>query len=287
MIPIERVELPADLLRRMSDRTDKIRTCPAPEAVATARGLWAGSARIIGQPLRATLQQMAPGAERCMYCGDNQDTDVDHFEPVVRNPHRTFDWLNHLLACSFCNSHQKRDCYPVWDPLAGQPVGGPLSRKRVSALRLCAGTAADGRALVAVDGGGGIVRVWDVAAAKSVAEFATGGAFQAMCAVNRPDRRLLLATVGYDGLMRLHDALTSKSEGELPFDRPGGADLSPCCPLTLPDGRQVLAVAAASGVVLWDPASRVQRGTRYRHQIALLMSIARTARPVAGRPVGR
>lgn len=48
-----------------------------------------------------------------MYCGESRGTDVDHFEPIARNPLRTFDWLNHLLACSTCNSHQKRDRFPV------------------------------------------------------------------------------------------------------------------------------------------------------------------------------
>ncbi|SDC66308.1 hypothetical protein SAMN05216174_103328 [Actinokineospora iranica] len=48
-----------------------------------------------------------------MYCGDNLGTDIDHFDPMSRSPRRTFDWLNHLLACSACNSHHKRDRFPV------------------------------------------------------------------------------------------------------------------------------------------------------------------------------
>jgi hypothetical protein len=55
-----------------------------------------------------------------MYCGDNQGTDIDHFEPVSRNPLRTFDWLNHLLACALCNSHKKRDQFPL--DADGQPL---------------------------------------------------------------------------------------------------------------------------------------------------------------------
>jgi hypothetical protein len=50
-----------------------------------------------------------------MYCGDNLGTDIDHFEPISSAPVKTFEWLNHLLACSFCNSNQKRDLYPL-DP---------------------------------------------------------------------------------------------------------------------------------------------------------------------------
>jgi len=50
--------------------------------------------------------------ERCMYCGDSRGTDIDHFEPIKIAPFRTFDWPNHLLACSSCNSNAKRDAYP-------------------------------------------------------------------------------------------------------------------------------------------------------------------------------
>jgi hypothetical protein len=48
-----------------------------------------------------------------MYCGDNQGTDVDHYEPLAKSPQKTFVWLNHLLACSACNSHHKRDRFPL------------------------------------------------------------------------------------------------------------------------------------------------------------------------------
>jgi hypothetical protein len=47
-----------------------------------------------------------------MYCGDSRGTDIDHFEPISFAPLRTFDWENHLLACSSCNSNAKRDAYP-------------------------------------------------------------------------------------------------------------------------------------------------------------------------------
>jgi hypothetical protein len=55
-----------------------------------------------------------------MYCGDSEGTSVDHFEPIARNPVRTFDWLNHLLACSHCNSNQKGSRFPIDE--AGQPL---------------------------------------------------------------------------------------------------------------------------------------------------------------------
>ncbi|MEU7336131.1 MULTISPECIES: HNH endonuclease [unclassified Streptomyces] len=82
-----------------------------------AKQLWKHTTvrRHIHPVLKSTLAEMAPGLERCMYCGDNQGTDIDHFEPVRANPLRTFDWHNHLLACSLCNSHLKRDLFPLAD----------------------------------------------------------------------------------------------------------------------------------------------------------------------------
>jgi hypothetical protein len=47
-----------------------------------------------------------------MYCEDSLGTDIDHFEPIAVAPLRAFDWNNHLLACSHCNSNFKRDEYP-------------------------------------------------------------------------------------------------------------------------------------------------------------------------------
>jgi uncharacterized protein (TIGR02646 family) len=109
VIPIARVALDGQLAAQLDHRTGQLQ---ASSAVAEqARGLWK-SARPERRGLRAQLVLMAPGIERCMYCGDNLGTDIDHFEPISRAPIRTFDWPNHLLACSFCNSNQKRGSYP-------------------------------------------------------------------------------------------------------------------------------------------------------------------------------
>lgn len=62
--------------------------------------------------IRKTLQNMAPGIERCMYCESNEGTDIDHFWPIRRAPCRAFDWNNFLLACSACNSNHKRERFP-------------------------------------------------------------------------------------------------------------------------------------------------------------------------------
>ncbi len=113
MIRITRGALPQQTLTEMSGHTDDIRQAPVPRQ--RAKQLWKHTTvrRHIHPALRSALAEMAPGLERCMYCGDNQGTDIDHFEPVRENPLRTFDWSNHLLACSLCNSHLKRDVFPL------------------------------------------------------------------------------------------------------------------------------------------------------------------------------
>ena len=111
-----------------------------------ARQLWKHSTvrRHVHGPLKDLLSEMAAGRERCMYCGDNQGTDIDHFEPINRHPMRAFDWTNHVLACSLCNSHLKGAEFPLdeggkpllIDPTAEDPTPHlPWSWRSVSTTR--------------------------------------------------------------------------------------------------------------------------------------------------------
>ncbi|MEU5692756.1 HNH endonuclease [Actinosynnema sp. NPDC020468] len=115
MIRVHRPALSAGLRARLAPLTDDIDASREP--VKHSRALWKRAAvrRTVHAPLRALLEGMAPGYQRCMYCGDSQGTDIDHWEPLSLNPLRTFDWLNHLLACSLCNSNLKRDRFPRAD----------------------------------------------------------------------------------------------------------------------------------------------------------------------------
>lgn len=111
MIYIRRIPLPGTLAQQLATLTGILHG-HGTDAKQHARTLWNRS-REPRRGLRDTLNRMAPGYQRCMYCGDSEGTSVDHFEPIARNPLRTFDWPNHLLACSFCNSNQKGSRFPV------------------------------------------------------------------------------------------------------------------------------------------------------------------------------
>lgn len=63
--------------------------------------------------VKAQLQQMAGGRERCMYCSDSAGTDIEHFWPKSAYPERMFLWLNMLLCCTGCG----RDCKGTQFPL--------------------------------------------------------------------------------------------------------------------------------------------------------------------------
>jgi len=113
VIRIPRPPLPVDLAGHLAALAEKVTATGVQFHHAEARRLWElnTTRSRVRNPIRAALCAMAPGDEQCMYCGE-VGTDIEHFEPVARNPLRTFDWLNHLLACSTCNSH-KRDQFPV------------------------------------------------------------------------------------------------------------------------------------------------------------------------------
>ncbi|MEV6896809.1 HNH endonuclease [Amycolatopsis sp. NPDC051372] len=115
MIALRRVALPLTVSAELVRLTARI---PAGDN-KTARRLWT-SARGARRSIRSQLALMASGRGYCMYCGDGLGSTVDHFEPVARAPHRAFDWLNHLLACEYCNSHHKRDRFPL--DASGQPL---------------------------------------------------------------------------------------------------------------------------------------------------------------------
>lgn len=130
MIRLRRVALPPDTVARLGEYTDDIRQHPTEsDRRARAKNLWASSTarRRVRPALVAGLAEMAPGHERCMYCGDSQGTDIDHFEPKSLTPLRTFDWFNHLLACSYCNSNQKRNLYPTAPDRPRPPPTAPRS----------------------------------------------------------------------------------------------------------------------------------------------------------------
>lgn len=123
MISISRVQLSDELSNRLENRTSQLKAINADSS--QARATWR-SADTERRGIRAHLEKMALGIQRCMYCGDNLGTDIDHFEPISIAPIRTFEWLNHLLSCSFCNSNQKRNSYP-FDPSGGTLLIDPTS----------------------------------------------------------------------------------------------------------------------------------------------------------------
>lgn len=126
MIPITRRPLDDQLRSRLEVSAGKL--AAGDRTTSAARRAW-DSARVEKRGIREELSRMAAGITRCMYCGDNLGTDIDHFEPISRAPLRTFHWPNHLLACGFCNSNQKRDTFPcgsagehlLIDPTAEDP----------------------------------------------------------------------------------------------------------------------------------------------------------------------
>ncbi|MBZ4413732.1 hypothetical protein VZQ01_27130 [Myxococcus faecalis] len=75
--------------------------------------LWQLQSNSAFKEVREMLRQMASGIQRCMYCEDSLGTDIEHFWPKSQHPERAFDWLNFLLACSYCNSNAKRSQFPL------------------------------------------------------------------------------------------------------------------------------------------------------------------------------
>ncbi len=115
---IVRVALDADTQSRLDALTQKVAAHHAPKA--EAERLWNQKATGLFDTVRTTLEAMAAGRARGMYCEDDRGTDIEHFYPKALYPDRAFSWGNYLLACGHCNSNLKRERFPL-DPV-GQPA---------------------------------------------------------------------------------------------------------------------------------------------------------------------
>lgn len=109
MIRIVRPRLPTELEASLLALSQEMADTPVPERDKHTDRMWERKTvrRDVYQPVRAALEDMAPGIDCCMYCGNHMADTVDHFVPKSRCAVRTFYWPNLLLACSTCNTRFK------------------------------------------------------------------------------------------------------------------------------------------------------------------------------------
>lgn len=126
MIKIARPLLPSELEAAALRLTQEIADAPVLERTKRAELAWERKTvrRDVYRPIKDILEDMAPGLDSCMYCGNHLADTVDHFIPRARCALRTFYWPNLLLACSTCNSRYKRDAYES-DGLVGSLLVDP------------------------------------------------------------------------------------------------------------------------------------------------------------------
>lgn len=119
---VRRVDLPPTAKDFLEKRTATISAAADPKS--EAQRLWKQNGNTTYKPhvdaIKNALHHMASGIERCMYCCDSHGTDIEHFWPKSKHPHRAFVWENYLLACSHCNSNEKRTKFP--QDAAGNPL---------------------------------------------------------------------------------------------------------------------------------------------------------------------
>lgn len=126
MIQLHRPPLPGRIPQLLAQRTRGIQG--ASDTKEAARQKWDGFRGSTKRVVQQTLQQMASGRQRCMYCEDSMGSSIDHLAPKDKFPHLAFEWDNLFWACSHCNSNEKRNAYPTYrsrplliDPVAQDP----------------------------------------------------------------------------------------------------------------------------------------------------------------------
>lgn len=66
--------------------------------------------------IRTKLIAMCIAIEICVYCENNEATDIEHVFPKKLYPSKTFVWGNYVLACSKCNTRHKSDKFKIFIP---------------------------------------------------------------------------------------------------------------------------------------------------------------------------
>lgn len=69
--------------------------------------------------IKDRLKDMCPGAVRCCYCEDSAAASIEHIEPKVFYPGRTFDWNNYLYICGICNT-RKNASWAIFTDIEGR-----------------------------------------------------------------------------------------------------------------------------------------------------------------------
>lgn len=117
MIRVDRAPLTQKTSNYLADKTTEILAEHGMEARRKrATTVWnAFRSTAARREVVGTLEAMATGRARCMYCEDSSGVAIDHFAPRCDYPERTMSWDNHLWACTHCNSNAKRDQFPTDD----------------------------------------------------------------------------------------------------------------------------------------------------------------------------
>lgn len=109
----KRIPLPPPVARKLREEQTKANV----KLVAKTLGVneeWNRARK--NKPLNTAfdaLLSMAGKRERCMYCGDSQGTDIEHFWPKSPYPRKMFRWSNMLLGCTDCGRTYKGAKFPL------------------------------------------------------------------------------------------------------------------------------------------------------------------------------
>ena len=76
-----------------------------------------GAGKDAFKDIKDVLTQMSVGVELCVYCEQNEATDIEHIFPKKLYPEKAFKTSNYVLACSKCNSHYKSDKFSIFNPI--------------------------------------------------------------------------------------------------------------------------------------------------------------------------
>jgi hypothetical protein len=98
MRSVTRRSLSASMMAVLSTLSSQVTNAADPKGHAAT--LWKTKPKEAFSEVRMALKTMAGGRERCLYCEDNEGTDIEHFWPKSKYPEKAFGCGSFRTAAS-------------------------------------------------------------------------------------------------------------------------------------------------------------------------------------------
>lgn len=106
------------------------------QKVEKAKSKWDGKTGSIAgnrafDEVKNKLNEMSVSNGLCVYCEQNEWSDIEHFYPKRLYPNKAFLFENYLPSCKQCNTTYKSDKFKIFDPIDSDNIKDVSGERKI------------------------------------------------------------------------------------------------------------------------------------------------------------